>query len=132
MHRILILTSWYCVQLQGYMPSKKDRRDTMLERKRREYVELLQQYYYIPDTDRGTREQTTLRQILVDIPRTNADVRLFQNERIHQVRDGADIDVSSLIICPITDVVHSVWNVFCIFGQSDIRLVDMCKASMIS
>ncbi|CAI5714793.1 unnamed protein product [Peronospora destructor] len=70
--------------LLGYMPSKKDRRDTMLKRKRQEYVELLQQYYYIPDTDRGTREQTTLRQILVDIPRTNADVRLFQNERIHQ------------------------------------------------
>ncbi|KAL7688761.1 putative Rab-GTPase-TBC domain-containing protein [Plasmopara halstedii] len=70
--------------LLGYMPSKKDRREAMLKRKRQEYVELLQQYYYIPDTDRGTREQTTLRQILVDIPRTNADVRLFQNERIHQ------------------------------------------------
>lgn len=70
--------------LLGYMPSKQDRRAAMLERKRQEYVELLQQYYYIPDTDRGTREQTTLRQILVDIPRTNADVKLFQNERIHQ------------------------------------------------
>ncbi|KAI9991027.1 hypothetical protein PInf_018645 [Phytophthora infestans] len=70
--------------LLSYMPSKKDRRAAMLERKRQEYLELLQQYYYIPDTDRGTREQTTLRQILVDIPRTNADVKLFQNERIHQ------------------------------------------------
>jgi hypothetical protein len=73
------------LHLQGYMPSKKDRRTAMLERKRQEYVELLQQYYYIPDTDRGTREQTTLRQILVDIPRTNADVTLFKNDRIHQV-----------------------------------------------
>ncbi|KAG1712406.1 hypothetical protein DVH05_000154 [Phytophthora capsici] len=70
--------------LLGYMPSKKDRRAAVLDRKRHEYVELLQQYYYIPDTDRGSREQTTLRQILVDIPRTNADVKLFQNERIHQ------------------------------------------------
>lgn len=70
--------------LLSYMPSKKDRRAAMLERKRQEYLELLQQYYYIPDTDRGMREQTTLRQILVDIPRTNADVKLFQNERIHQ------------------------------------------------
>ncbi|TDH66216.1 hypothetical protein CCR75_005439 [Bremia lactucae] len=75
-------TAWRL--LLGYMPSKKDRCDAMLKRKRQEYVELLQQYYYIPDTDRGSREQTTLRQILVDIPRTNADVRLFQNERIHQ------------------------------------------------
>ncbi|KAE9091696.1 TBC1 domain family member [Phytophthora fragariae] len=70
--------------LLGCMPPKQDRRAAMLGRKRQEYVELLQQYYYIPDTDRGTREQTTLRQILVDIPRTNADVKLFQNERIHQ------------------------------------------------
>ncbi|RLN87601.1 hypothetical protein BBJ28_00024117 [Nothophytophthora sp. Chile5] len=59
---------------QGYMPSKQDRRAAILERKRQEYLELLQQYYYIADTDRGAREQTTLRQILVDIPRTNADL----------------------------------------------------------
>ncbi|KAI9908994.1 hypothetical protein PsorP6_014884 [Peronosclerospora sorghi] len=70
--------------LLNYMPSKRDRQGAMLARKRQEYVELLQQYYYIPDAERGTREQTTLRQILVDIPRTNADVKLFQSERIHQ------------------------------------------------
>ncbi|KAJ0395168.1 hypothetical protein P43SY_000466 [Pythium insidiosum] len=69
---------------QGYMPSKHDRRESMLQRKRQEYRELLQQYYYIPDTDRGVKEQSTLRQILVDIPRTNAEVKLFQDERIHQ------------------------------------------------
>ena len=57
----------------------------MIERKRQEYIDLLRQYYYIPDTDRGLKEQNTLRQILVDIPRTNADVPLFKNERIHQV-----------------------------------------------
>jgi TBC1 domain family member 2 len=67
------------------MPSKLERREAMLDRKRQEYRELLQQYYYIPDTDRGSKEQTTLRQILVDIPRTNAEVKLFQEERIHQV-----------------------------------------------
>ncbi|TMW59612.1 hypothetical protein Poli38472_004681 [Pythium oligandrum] len=75
-------TAWRL--LLGYMPSKQDRREAMLQRKRQEYKELLQQYYYIPDTDRGSKEQGTLRQILVDIPRTNADVRLFQDERIHQ------------------------------------------------
>ncbi|POM66080.1 Hypothetical protein PHPALM_18116, partial [Phytophthora palmivora] len=84
--------------LLGYMPSKKDRRAAMLERKRQEYVELLQQYYYIPDTDRGTREQTTLRQILVDIPRTNADVKLFQNERIHQACDLSMVSDENLQI----------------------------------
>uniref|UniRef100_K3W8M6 Rab-GAP TBC domain-containing protein n=2 Tax=Globisporangium ultimum (strain ATCC 200006 / CBS 805.95 / DAOM BR144) TaxID=431595 RepID=K3W8M6_GLOUD len=78
-------TAWRL--LLGYMPSKQDRREAMLQRKRQEYVELLQQYYYIPDTDRGAKEQTTLRQILVDIPRTNADVKLFQEERIHQLME---------------------------------------------
>ncbi|EGZ09200.1 hypothetical protein PHYSODRAFT_318886 [Phytophthora sojae] len=84
--------------LLGYMPPKQDRRAAMLERKRQEYVELLQQYYYIPDTDRGTREQTTLRQILVDIPRTNADVKLFQNERIHQTCDLSEVSDENLQI----------------------------------
>lgn len=70
--------------LLGVMPSKQDRREATLRRKRQEYRELLQQYYYIPDTDRSAKEQTTLRQILVDIPRTNAEVKLFQEERIHQ------------------------------------------------
>ncbi|GAB9473846.1 hypothetical protein Gpo141_00010992 [Globisporangium polare] len=78
-------TAWRL--LLGYMPSKQDRREPMLERKRQEYVDLLQQYYYIPDTDRGAKEQTTLRQILVDIPRTNADVKLFKEERIHQLME---------------------------------------------
>ncbi|TYZ59246.1 hypothetical protein PybrP1_007887 [[Pythium] brassicae (nom. inval.)] len=73
--------------LLGYMPSKLDRREPMLQRKRQEYGNLLQQYYYIPDTDRGDKEQTTLRQILVDIPRTNADVKLFKEERIHQLME---------------------------------------------
>uniref|UniRef100_M4C434 Rab-GAP TBC domain-containing protein n=1 Tax=Hyaloperonospora arabidopsidis (strain Emoy2) TaxID=559515 RepID=M4C434_HYAAE len=82
--------------LLGYMPSIKDRRAAMLERKRQEYVELLQQYYYIPDTDRGMREQTTLRQILVDIPRTNADVKLFQNERVHQMCDLSKVSDANL------------------------------------
>ncbi|KAL0584883.1 hypothetical protein ABG067_005327 [Albugo candida] len=70
--------------LLGYMPTKKDRREGMIQRKRQEYIDLLRQYYFIPDTDRGLKEQNTLRQILVDIPRTNADVPLFKNERIHQ------------------------------------------------
>ncbi|KAF4029915.1 hypothetical protein GN244_ATG18324 [Phytophthora infestans] len=79
----LLNFSLVCVRIEVV----EERRAAMLERKRQEY-ELLQQYYYIPDTDRGMREQTTLRQILVDIPRTNADVKLFQNERIHQVRSS--------------------------------------------
>ena len=50
----------------------------MLVRKRKEYAECVQQYYRIPDDERATAEQKTLRQILVDIPRTNP-AALFQD-----------------------------------------------------
>jgi hypothetical protein len=67
------------------MPTKQDRREAMLQRKRQEYFDLLQQYYFIADTDRGAKEQATLRQILVDIPRTNPERKLFQHEKLQQV-----------------------------------------------
>ncbi|RHY24093.1 hypothetical protein DYB25_007674 [Aphanomyces astaci] len=53
--------------LLSYVPAHKDRRDAMLTRKRSEYRDLLHQYYYIPDTDRGIKEQETLHQVLLDI-----------------------------------------------------------------
>ncbi len=49
--------------LLSYVPSHKDRRESMLQRKRAEYRDLLNQYYYIPDTDRGMKEQETLHQV---------------------------------------------------------------------
>ncbi|KDO33002.1 hypothetical protein SPRG_02693 [Saprolegnia parasitica CBS 223.65] len=70
--------------LLSYVPSHKDRRDAMLQRKRAEYGELLRQFYYIPDTDRGMKEQETLHQILIDIPRTNPGVPLFQHQSIQK------------------------------------------------
>ncbi|RHY34881.1 hypothetical protein DYB32_002405 [Aphanomyces invadans] len=53
--------------LLSYVPAHNDRRDAMLTRKRSEYRNLLNQYYYIPDTDRGVKEQETLHQISDDI-----------------------------------------------------------------
>ncbi|CAK4084064.1 unnamed protein product [Aphanomyces euteiches] len=75
--------------LLSYVPSHKDRRDAMLQRKRSEYRDLLQQYYYIPDKDRGMKEQETLHQILIDIPRTNPDVPLFQSPIIQKSMERA-------------------------------------------
>uniref|UniRef100_A0AAV1TES1 Rab-GAP TBC domain-containing protein n=1 Tax=Peronospora matthiolae TaxID=2874970 RepID=A0AAV1TES1_9STRA len=120
--------------LLGYMPSKKDRRAAMLERKRQEYVELLQQYYYIPDTDRGMREQTTLRQILVDIPRTNADVKLFQNERIHQCMERvlyiwAIRHPASGYVQGINDLMTPFLVVFISAFIDDPQMCDLSKVS---
>ncbi|OQS00144.1 hypothetical protein THRCLA_06192 [Thraustotheca clavata] len=70
--------------LLSYVPPNKDRREAVLVRKRTEYQDLLGQYYYIPDTDRGMKEQETLHQILIDIPRTNPDIKLFQHPSIQK------------------------------------------------
>ncbi|KAF0720614.1 Aste57867_171 [Aphanomyces stellatus] len=61
----------------------------MLQRKRSEYKDLLNQYYYIPDAERGMKEQETLHQILIDIPRTNPDVPLFQNHIVQKSMERA-------------------------------------------
>jgi len=49
--------------LLSYIPPHKDRREAILQRKRQEYSDLLQQYYFIADTDRGMKEQETLHQV---------------------------------------------------------------------
>ena len=65
--------------LLGYLPARKDRRSAALTRKRQEYSDCVRQYYNVPDTERTPGEQKTLRQILVDIPRTNPEDPLFQH-----------------------------------------------------
>lgn len=68
--------------LLGYLPTNAMRRQQTLERKRAEYKEAIKQHYYIDDNSRTIQEQETLRQVLVDVPRTAPDVPLFRNEKI--------------------------------------------------
>ena len=68
--------------LLGYLPTNAMRRQQTLERKRAEYKDAIQQHYYIDDNSRTTQEQETLRQVLVDVPRTAPDIPLFRNEKI--------------------------------------------------
>ena len=49
--------------LLGYWPIHKDRKETCVVRKRQEYNECVRQYYHIPDEERGSQEQKTLRQV---------------------------------------------------------------------
>lgn len=53
-----------------------------MERKRKEYKDAILQHYDIDDDSRTVQEQETLRQVLVDVPRTAPDIVLFRNERI--------------------------------------------------
>lgn len=66
----------------GYLPTNQSRRIQTLERKRAEYKDAIAQHYDIDDDSRTLQEQETLRQVLVDVPRTAPEIQLFRNERI--------------------------------------------------
>lgn len=89
--------------LLGYLPPNKERRDQILARKRREYRELIPEYY---DTAAGavhsaaagggsgnghgaglraTEEESALRQVTVDVPRTAPGVPFFHLPRMQKV-----------------------------------------------
>jgi hypothetical protein len=69
----------------GYLPTNASRRETTLKRKRAEYKDAIAQHYEIDDNSRTLQEQETLRQVLVDVPRTSPDIPLFRNERIKRI-----------------------------------------------
>lgn len=71
--------------LLGYLPTNQSRRAASLARKRAEYKEAVKQHYDIDDDTRTAQEQETLRQVLVDVPRTAPEVALFRNERIRRI-----------------------------------------------
>ena len=68
--------------LLGYLPTNQARRTSTLFRKRAEYKDAMAQHYDIDDNSRTLQEQETLRQVLVDVPRTAPEIPLFRNERI--------------------------------------------------
>lgn len=74
-------TAWKL--LLGYLPTNAARREATLARRRREYLsDAVAQHYDINDDSRTMQEQETLRQVIVDVPRTAPSVPLFKNERI--------------------------------------------------
>ena len=68
----------------GYVPVNSSRRSKTADRKRAEYLDAVAQHYDIDDNSRTLQEQETLRQVLVDVPRTAPDVGLFRNDRIRK------------------------------------------------
>ena len=70
--------------LLGYLPANTSRHTTTIQRRRREYKDAIKQHYDIPDDTRTNSEQETLRQVLVDVPRTAPEVPLFHNDRVRR------------------------------------------------
>jgi len=72
-------TAWQL--LSAYLPANKDRRQSVLTRKRNEYFNFVKQYY----DQRSTIHQETYHQIHIDIPRTNPLIPLFQQEAVQHI-----------------------------------------------
>lgn len=72
-------TAWQL--LSAYLPANKDRRQSVLTRKRNEYFNFVKQYY----DQRNTIHQETYHQIHIDIPRTNPLIPLFQQEAVQHI-----------------------------------------------
>ena len=71
--------------LLAYLPSDRKRREQTVARKRREYAEAASQYFESGGEEyRTPAEQSMLRQILVDVPRTSPDVPLFHQQPIQR------------------------------------------------
>mmetsp|Transcript_33123 Transcript_33123/g.48366 ORF Transcript_33123/g.48366 Transcript_33123/m.48366 type:complete len:448 (+) Transcript_33123:258-1601(+) len=75
-------TAWKI--LLGYLPANSSRRQHTLDRKRSEYKDAIAQHYDIDDNARTDAEQVTLRQVLVDVPRTAPTIPVFRNERVRR------------------------------------------------
>jgi hypothetical protein len=68
--------------LTGYVPLCKSRRETTLNRKRKEYLDHVNKYYDEKGIKRSENEIIQLKQIQVDVPRTNPDLDIFQQDRV--------------------------------------------------
>ena len=65
--------------LLGYLPSRREGRAATLQRKRREYMEAVPQYFNVPDEERTEHQRGILHQILMDVPRTAPAAKIFHH-----------------------------------------------------
>ncbi|KAL3146846.1 hypothetical protein ABBQ38_014820 [Trebouxia sp. C0009 RCD-2024] len=70
--------------LLGYLPPNRDRREQILARKRREYRDMVPEYYDIASGDRSEEEMGALRQVIVDVPRTAPGVAFFHEAPVQK------------------------------------------------
>lgn len=69
--------------LSGYLPTSLERRNSVLERKRLDYHNLVTQYFRVDSHDET--QQDTYRQIHIDVPRMNPHVQLFQQNLVQEM-----------------------------------------------
>lgn len=69
--------------LSGYLPTSRERRDSILENKRLNYFNLVEQYFKAESRDEA--QQDTYRQIHIDMPRMNPHIHLFQQTLVQEM-----------------------------------------------
>lgn len=69
--------------LSGYLPTSNERRQSVLERKRVDYHNLVAQYFRTDSRDEA--QQDTYHQIHIDVPRMNPHVQLFQQQLVQEM-----------------------------------------------
>eukprot|EP00899_Mesostigma_viride_P003315 jgi/Mesvir1/12985/Mv05995-RA.1 len=70
--------------LLGYQPPNADRKESVIARKRQEYRDCLPRHFEVENSERSEEELNTLRQILVDVPRTAPTVPFFHTTVIQE------------------------------------------------
>lgn len=124
-------TTWQL--LSGYLPVNIDRRQSVLDRKRQEYYNLIKQYY---DTRHEDIHQDTFRQIHIDIPRTNPLIPLFQQPAVQKTFERilyiwAIRHPASGYVQGINDLVTPFFVVFLsAFTDGDLETYDVSKLSI--
>jgi hypothetical protein len=73
--------------LLGYLPTNKNRRETAINRKRKEYIDSIPVYFDVIECERTIQEGETLRQILVDLPRTSPGIPFFHQPAIQKAME---------------------------------------------
>jgi hypothetical protein len=70
--------------LLGYLPPNRSRQAQVLTRKRREYADMVPEFYEIENSERSEDEIGALRQVSVDVPRTAPTVPFFHEPVIQK------------------------------------------------
>jgi hypothetical protein len=68
----------------GYVNCNASRRDQLLQKKRVEYQQMVEKFFNEGTMKKTEYENSLQRQIHIDVPRTNPDVKLFQQKRVQE------------------------------------------------
>lgn len=118
--------------LSGYLPTSLERRNSILDHKRLNYLNLVEQYFRAEIRDEA--QQETFRQIHIDMPRMNPHIQLFQQTLVQEMFERilfiwAIRHPASGYVQGINDLVTPF---FIVFLQEALESTDLSKCRLIA